>query len=237
MAEKKRTPKKENPHTKHRTRTRNRYRRGGLEGFADHEVIEFLLYYVYVQRDTNEIAHNMLNKFGSLHNLFETDVEELMSTLNCTENIAVLLNLIPALANRYFRSKWSAGLILDDVEIAGQFAIDLFVGKTMELFYVLCLDKRHRLIHAALISEGTVDEVAVYSRKIAHEALKHKANYVILTHNHPSGTLRPSRGDLESTKHIVEGMKFIDIDVLDHIIVAGDTYYSFDARGQYVRGY
>jgi len=227
----------DNPHKKHRERVRKRYRKEGLDGFADHEVLELLLYYCYPQCDTNTHAHRMLKEFRTLHNLFETDVETLMKTLNCTENIAVLLNFIPAIANRYFRSKWGKSVIIDDDKIAGEYAIDLFVGETNEKFYVLCLDKKFRLINTVLISEGTLDESAVYLREIMAAALKNNATGIILVHNHPGGSAKPSKSDLEATRQIVKCLDGVNIDTIDHIIAAGDAYYSFDARRQHVRGY
>jgi len=226
-----------NPHANHRQRIRKRYRAQGLDNFAEHEVLELLLYYCYPRCDTNEIAHSMLKEFGSLHNLFEADVETLMTTLNCTENIAVLINLIPAMANRYFRSKWGAGVIINDAKIAGQFAIDLFVGQTVEKFYVFCLDKKLKLINTVLISEGTLDESAAYPREVIRAAIKNNATAIIMAHNHPSASLHPSLNDIEATRRIAEGAEIIGLDVIDHIIVAGDTYYSFAARRQHVRGY
>jgi len=225
------------PHEGHRDRFRAKYLANGLDGFHDHEVLELLLYYCYPRGDTNERAHKMLNEFGSLPNLFEADVETLMERLNCTENVAVMLNLVPALANRYFRSKWSRKVVLNTVRSAGEYAIDLFVGHTMERFYVLSLDSQRRLNNTTLISKGTVDEAAVYPREVIKVAIQDKVTGVILAHNHPGGSMRPSRADMEVTRQIVDGLQFIGVEVLDHIIVAGDTYYSFAARGQLVAGY
>jgi len=160
-----------------------------------------------------------------------------MERLSCTENVAVLLNLMPALANRYFRSKWSRKVNLNTAKAAGDYAIDLFVGFTEERFYVLSLDSQRRLSGATLISKGTVDEAAVYPREVMRVAIHDKVTSVILAHNHPGGSLRPSRADLETTRQIVEGLQFIGVTVIDHIIVAGDTYYSFAARKQFVAGY
>jgi DNA repair protein RadC len=227
----------DNPHKKHRERMRKRYRSEGLDGFHDHEVLVLLLYYCYAQCDTNPHAHRMLKEFGSLHNLFETDVESLMKTLNCSENIAVLLNFIPALANRYFRSKWEHNVKIQDAKTAGNYAIDLFVGETVEKFYVLCLDKKCRLINTVLISEGTPDETSVYLRKIMEAALKNNATAVILVHNHPGGTFAPSRADITATREVINSLDTINITVPDHIIVAGDKYHSFAAKRQFVRGY
>jgi len=225
------------PHQGHRDRMRARYQANGLEGFHDHEVLELLLYYCYPRGDTNPKAHKMLAEFGSLHNLFEADINTLTQRLGCSENIALLLNLIPALSNRYFRSKWNRKVVLNSSKAAGEYAIDLCVGHTVEQFYVLSLDNRQRLINTTLISKGTVDEAAVYPREVIRVAIQNKVTGVILTHNHPGGSMRPSKADLEVTRQIVDGLQFVGVSVLDHIVVAGDTYYSFAARGQLVEGY
>jgi len=231
------TPKNENPHEGHRARVKTRYRTCGLDGFADHEVLEMLLFYCTPRGDTNPRAHKMLKQFGSLHNLFEADVEALMQRPNCSENVAILLNLVPALANRYCRSKTNQRLRLDNSRVAGEYAMGLFVGHSIERFYVLCIDSQLRLKNTVLVSEGTVDETAVYPREVARAAIQDKVSNVILAHNHPGGSLKPSRADAEVTRQISEGMAHLGIKVLDHIIVAGDTYYSFSARGQLVAGY
>ncbi|MCL2203204.1 MAG: DNA repair protein RadC [Defluviitaleaceae bacterium] len=224
-------------HKGHRARFRQRYRETGLESFADHEVLELLLFYCYPQRNTNDIAHRMLREFGSLPHLFEADVETLVARLGCSENIAVLLNLMPAIAKRYFNKKWGEKIILDNPKTAGEYAQSLFVGLTCERFYVLSVDARNRLNHASLISQGTLDEAAIYPREVVKAAVHNQASAVILAHNHPGGTLKPSRGDLEVTRQIVTGLEFINVIVLDHIIVAGDAYYSFAQRRQFVAGY
>ena len=228
---------KDNPHKGHRERMRTRYLTGGLDGFHDHEVLEMLLYYCYPRGDTNPLAHKMLKQFGSLHNLLEADVEALMERLGCSENVAVLLNLVPALANRYYRSKRSRNIKLDNEHASGEYAMDLFIGHTVERFYVLSLDSQLRLKNTALISEGTVDEAAVYPREVARVAIQDKVTNVILAHNHPGGSLKPSNADLDVTRQISEGLRYIGVKVLDHIIVAGDTYFSFASRRQIVAGY
>jgi len=231
--------KKENPNAGHRSRMKARYLKNGIEDFHDHEVLEILLYYCYPQKNTNDIAHRMLKEFGSLHNLFEADVEILTKTLGCTENIAILLNLIPQLANRYFRSRWSNKVVLDSMEVAAEFAMNLFVGNTVECFYVLCLDAQQKLIQTSRVSKGTLDETAVYPREVVREVIKHNAASVIVTHNHPGGTIRPSPADNEATRIISEGLNFIGVTLIDHIIVAGDKYFSYAARnhGRFVKGY
>jgi len=227
----------DNPHKNHRARMRARYNASGFDGFADHEVLEFMLYYCYPRCDTNKIAHDFINKFGSLHNLLEADVETLQEVLGCTEKVAVFLSMIPAIANRYFRSRWGDATVLDKVETAGKYAIDLFVGETNENFYVLCLDKRFRLINTTRVSKGTTDEAAVYPREVFGTAIRNHATAIILAHNHPGGSMNPSSGDRRATIRISDGAELIGIDVIDHIIVAGDTYFSFAQRDMIVKGY
>jgi DNA repair protein RadC len=221
----------------HRARLRERYLRGGLEIFADHEVLELLLFYCYPQRDTKPIAKKMLAEFGTLANLFEADAKTITERLGCSENIAVLISLIPALTGRYFHSKWGKAEIIDSPRKAGDYALSLCAGHTAEHFYVISVDARNRLADTALISRGTTGEAAVYPAEVAKAALQARASAVILVHNHPGGTIKPSRGDLEITRALVQLLKYMNIPVLDHIIVAGDTYYSFAARNQFVEGF
>lgn len=209
----------------------------GLDNFAEHEVLELLLYYVYPRQDTNPIAHRFIKEFGSLANLLEADVKDIIKRLGVTENIAVLLSLMPPLANYYLRNRWDKNILLNDAETAGKFAASLFAGKITESLFLICLDKQRRSNFVSLIAEGTIDETAVYPRKIAEEAIRGQAVSVILAHNHPGGSARPSASDVEMTHRIAEGLSFIGITLLDHIIVSEDKYYSFAARGQAVAGY
>ncbi|MCL2664477.1 MAG: DNA repair protein RadC [Defluviitaleaceae bacterium] len=226
-----------NIHEGRRERIRQRYIENGLENFAEHEVLEFLLFYCYPQRDTNAIAHKMMDEFGSLHNLMEAGIKTVMQKCGVSENVAVLVSLVPKLANRYFRSKWDRKVVFESGETAGEYAAALYVGMTNEAFHVICLDKQKRLNYVACISEGTIDESAAYPREIVNAVMTHQAAAVILAHNHPGGTARPSQQDNAATARIVEGLKFINVAVADHIIVAGGQYFSYASRGLYVEGY
>ena len=201
-------------------------------------MLELLLYYCFPRRDTNEIAHRMINEYGSLYNLFEADTKDIMNRCRTTQNVAVLVNMIPKLANLYFRSKWGrSAIVMDDIKTACEYAVSLFVGRINEAFYVFFLDTGRKLNHVSLIAEGTLDETPVYPREIVSEALKHQATAIILAHNHPGGIAKPSRKDIEATRKICEGLEFLAINVIDHIIVAGDKYYSFARYDQVVEGY
>lgn len=227
-----------NIHVNHRQRMRKRYRQHGLEGFHDHEVLEILLYHCYPRQDTNLIAHKILREFKTLQSLFDASIEVIMERIGCTENVALLLNLMPAIAKRYLKSKWSEKTILSSPEEAGNYAVDLFAGDDIESFYIFCLGTGHRLNHVALIARGTIDEVPIFTRELVRKVIEHNAVSIILAHNHPSGMIRPSLNDDAVTTKIRDALRLIDVIIVDHIVVATDKYFSYAQRSRrHVDGY
>lgn len=218
-------------HSGHRQRVKARYLAEGLDAFEDHQVLELLLFYCIPMKDTNELAHKMIQEFGSLAGLFEAHPKEICRRCGVSEHVAILISLIPPLAKRYMNRKWGDKPLLNSSFKAGEYCTSLFVGKTYEAFYVICLDAQNRVNHAALVHEGTINEAPIYPRLIVETALRHQAHSVILAHNHPGGSMKPSSDDLEVTKRIKAALAGIAISVVDHIIVAGDRYLSFAEQG------
>lgn len=218
-------------HEGHRQRVKDRYLIEGLDSFEDHQVLEFLLFYCIPMKDTNELAHKMISEFGSLAGIFEADPKDICKRCRVSANTAILLTLIPSLARRYFKEKWGDKPVLSSSTKAGEYAVSLFVGRTYEVFYVICLDSQNRVNYAVLVHEGTINETPVYPRIIVEAVLRHQANSVILAHNHPGGSLPPSDADLQVTKRITAALETISVHVADHIIVAGDRYFSFAEKG------
>jgi DNA repair protein RadC len=218
-------------HEGHRQRVKMRFLTEGLDSFEDHQVLEMLLFFCIPIKDTNELAHKMIKEFGSLAGLFEADPKEICKRCEVNENTAILVSLIPSLSRRYFKGKWGARPVLNSSSKAGEYAVALFAGRTYEVFYLICLDAQNKVNYAALVHEGTINEAPVYPRLIVETALRHKANSVILAHNHPGGSVQPSDADIEVTKRIVIALEAIDINVVDHIIVAGDRYICFAEKG------
>jgi DNA repair protein RadC len=218
-------------HKGHRRRVKDRYLSEGLDSFTDHQVLEMLLFYCIPMRDTNELAHKMINEFGTLATLFEAHPSDISRRCGVSENTAIMISLVPSLARRYFRIKWGDKPSLNSSSKAGEYSVTLFAGRTYEAFYVICLDSQNRVNYAALLHEGTINEAPVYPRLIVETALRHQASSVILAHNHPGGSLQPSGADLAVTKKITDALAAISIKVIDHIIVAGDKYLSFREKG------
>lgn len=223
---------KKNLHEGHRARLRRRFRAEGLDGFEDHQVLEMLLFYAIPRRDTNELAHLLLKRFGSFANVLEADVEDLARVEGIGEGAATLLALVPALTRRYFVDRARQGRHqLNSTERAAEFLVPFMAGRATEVFYVLCLDTQCRVIVPALIVEGLPDRASVEPRAVVEVALRHKAHSVIFAHNHPTGTARPSTADHRVTRLLVEALAPIGIAVRDHIIVAGEDWFSFVRAG------
>lgn len=202
-----------------------------MDAFEDHQVLELLLFYAIPMKDTNELAHKILKEFGTLPNLLEADPKEIRQRCGVTENTAILISLIPSLARRYFKSKWGDKPVLNSTTKAGEYATTLFAGRTYEAFFAICLDSQNKVNYAALVHEGTINETPVYPRIIVETALRHQASALILAHNHPGGSLKPSNEDIEITRKIMAATEALSIKIVDHIVVAGDQYYSFAENG------
>lgn len=215
-----------NLHMGHRKRVKDRFQNEGIDSFNDHQVLEFLLFYSIPMKDTNELAHRMIQEFGSLSGVFEANSKDICNKCGVSENTAILISLVPSLARRYFKGKWGEKIVLSSASKAGEYSVSLFVGRQYENFYIICLDSQNRINHSALVHEGSISEVPVYPRIIVELALRHQAHSIILAHNHPGGSLTPSQEDISITNTIVSVLESIDIKVRDHIIVSGDKYIS-----------
>jgi len=217
-----------NVHKGHRKRVKERYmNEGNLDNFQEHEALELLLYYCYARQDTNDIAHKLIAEFGSLSNLVDSHPKEISRRCKVNENVAILVSLVPHLAKKYLNGKWSDRLEMSNSKLVGEYCISLFANMHYECFYIVCLDTQRRLIRAELIHKGSIDSSAVYPRLIVESALKNKAASVVLSHNHPGGGILPSKGDIDVTRKVKSALNTVDIEVVDHVIVGGDKYYSF----------
>ena len=183
---------KKNLHAGHRERVKQRFRKEGLDGFEDHEVLELLLYYGIPQKDVNAIAHQLLDRYGSFGQVFAADYEQLLETPGMTASAALLLKIVPQLSRRYVEAVAESVDVLDSSEKIGKFLIPKFLGRTDEVVYLLCLNNACRLLRCDLLSEGTLNGAQVDVRRLVEIAFQCKAINVVLAHNHPHGLSRPS---------------------------------------------
>ena len=218
-------------HGGHRQRMRERFRTQGLEGFAPHEILELMLFYAIPQKNTNPIAHALLNRFGSLHGVLEASPEELCRVEGVGEYAATMLNLFAGVSRELAKSREGQVPSLQTAEAAKSHCAALLSGLRQEHFYLICLSARLQVLGDVLITRGTLDEAPAYPRLVAEAALRYNAHGVILTHNHPGGTCRPSSQDLETTRRLAALLSGMDIRLCDHIIVAGESTFSLAENG------
>lgn len=219
------TPK--HPHSGHRVRLRQRARETGLAGLADHEVLELLLTYAIPRVDTNRTAHRLIHTFGSLSGVLEAGYEDLKRVEGVGENAATLLTLFPSLTRRYLLSRAGEKPLLNTSERAGAYGRALFADCRVETLYLLCLDVKCRLLQAVKLAEGTIDRVPVQNREIIRAVLSTQAKNVLMMHNHPSGSLRPTAEDIDLTRRVMHALESIEVLLVDHLIIGTDGYFSF----------
>ncbi len=215
-----------NVHNKHRERLRERYLKNGIDSFEPHQVLELILFYAIPRKDTNELAHELLNRFGTLSGVFEAPVEELCTIEGIGKGAAVYLNLFSQIIRKYEQDKSSDKKDLSSSCKAGNFCVSLFKGRIYECMFLVCLNSQNKVVNYEKIAEGTINEATVYPRNIVRSALLNNAVKVIITHNHPGGTTTPSTEDLSLTTIIKNALKTVDVELCDHIIVANDEYES-----------
>ena len=224
-----------NVHTGHRERLRKRLEREGIDGFQPHEILELLLFYSVPRTDTNPVAHRLLDHFGSLPAVLEAPRSELMKVNGIGAASATLLSMIPAISRRYLVDKNDAGIVLDTPQKLGEFIHPYFIGVNNERLYLICLDKKRKLLNCTLLSEGSLGKVSVDMRLIIETVIRCSASSVALAHNHTQGFALPSGEDIRVTNRIAEGLRMLSVDIVDHIIVAQDDYVSFAQSGLFVR--
>lgn len=220
-------------HEGHRSRVKQRFLGHGLDAFAEHEVLELLLFYAIPQGDTNPTAHALMDRFGTLDAVLSAPLEELERVKGIGEHAAILLMLVNQVYRRGRMAAAAGETILDTTARLGAFFVDLFVGQNNEVMYQLCLDAKGRMKSCRKLSEGDVGSVNLNVRRIVENALLCGAAQVVLAHNHPSGFAIPSHEDRISTILAKDALGTVNIPLIDHIIVADDDFVSMRADGMF----
>lgn len=226
--------KKKNVHEEHRERMRNKYVNKGIEVFEQHEILEMLLFYAIPRKNTNDIAHRLLEACGSLSAVFDAPIDILMQQ-GLSYNAAVLLHMIPDLSRAYQSDKFDNEEKIITDENIGKKMVHLFAGKNEECVYAFFLDAKGKEKYSGIISKGDASSAPLFSKDIVSIAARCKAVTVIIAHNHPSGVAFPSRADLEATADIADALDTIGIHLADHIIVADRDYISLSSTPPFSR--
>lgn len=217
---------RKNPHDGHRQRMKDRLLRDGLGGFADHEVFEMLLYYAQPYRDTNELGHRLVERFGSLVGVLEAGYADLIRVEGITPHMATLLVLCGQLNRRYAREQYAVGRLLYTTEDYGNCVLPWFIGEKVESVVLISMDNRCRLLNSTRIFTGGVNTTHFNFRELVRQTLQDNATQIVLAHNHPNGHACFSQADVQTTVQCLELLAPLQIRLLDHLVVSQDDYVS-----------
>ncbi|MBQ4599019.1 MAG: RadC family protein [Clostridia bacterium] len=214
---------KKSIHSGHRQRLKERFLRDGLDGFEKHNMLELLLFYTIPQKDTNPIAHALLDRFGSLGGVFSASVDELCTVSGVSEHTATLIKLIPEMW-RNVACEIRPDVRYDSVNKLGRLMIDRLSGLTVETIILVLMDNSWHILEIIKLGEGSVNQVRMDTRKLIEHAIRTNAAMALLAHNHPNGTLVASPEDLVTTTAVAAAFQTIRVEFLEHLLVAGDRY-------------
>lgn len=219
-----------NIHKNHRSRLKQQFLKNGLASLSDVQKLELLLYFSIPQRDTNPLAHALLNEFGSIKNVLLASTDQLQKVSGIKETSATLIKLVSDLMNIINMPDTKLAFINNPTE-ACEFCSKFYQGVDVEQFYVVCIGKDNHIIKYKMINTGLLDEVPIQIRAITHFAIEQKCSRIIISHNHPNGTARASDEDIRFTFSLLCSCLLNNIDILDHVIIGKNELYSFKNGG------
>ncbi len=217
----------------HRERLRRKYREGGYGALLDYEQLELILTYVIPRRDVKPIAKELIKKFGSLEEVMKAPAEALEKVEGLGRSTALFFDLMGEMAKTVFK-QGARGRDITTIsgteDLVRYLRNDIGYSKVEE-FKVIFLNNSNNLIEAENLSTGTIDRSPIYPREIVERVIHHRAKSVILSHNHPSGSVTASKADIEITLKLKKILEILDVRLLDHIIISRDSYCSFLEEG------
>lgn len=209
-------------HSNHRQRMWDRIKRFGFESLEPHEQLEVILYNPISRGNTNETAHEIIKRFGSVYAALIADPKELVKIKGVGPKVAEYLNSLLYItgAVERFELKYNFGSTLDNIEKASKYAVSLFHGKAVEYLYIVSLHSFKKVISTDMVSAENASQVNTTVAYIAKLALSNHASYIMLAHNHPGGSLNPSPADMHMQRAVYEGLNTLSIKLEYNFIVA-----------------
>ncbi len=208
-------------HEGHRQRMKERFLANGLDGFSDHEIVELLLFYAIPYRDTNPLAHALTKHFGSWTQIVSANYQDLMAVPGMTPNVATLLTLIGHTSTRYYQDIVMGDVVqLFNTNQMAEYLIPWFLGEKNESVVMVSMDNKRKVLNTTRIFRGSVNSAQFNTRLAVQQALRDNATQIILAHNHPNGFCFPSDADADTTEHLIEVLRPLDIRVVDHLIIS-----------------
>ena len=215
----------------HRRRIKERFIKDGLESFRDYEALELMLTYAISRKDVKPLAKALLKRFETFEKVLAAPVHDLTTVPGIGEHAAILINFSRQCTQYYLRRTIEKREMISSLNDLVDYCKAAMAHLGDEQFRVVYLNAKNEIIKDDVLQEGTVDQTAVYPRKIIERALNLKAVALILVHNHPSGNPEPSLQDRQLTNSIIAAAATMDIRIHDHIVIGRNGYRSFREEG------
>ena len=216
----------------HRERLRQKFLIYGLEKLTDDEIVELLLTLATPRRDCKQIARAALNRFGGLPGVLEASIDQLQQVPGIGPKNALGLKLVHEVARKFLRERLVGRDFLSSSREVYDYLLHSLRDLKKEVFKVIYLNGRNEVIQIETLFEGSLSSSAVYPREVIRKGLAHHAAAMVFAHNHPSGDPSPSSQDFAITRDLYLAGKIMGIQVLDHLIIGRNRYYSFADQGQ-----
>ena len=220
-------------HEGHRSRLKKKFLLNDMDYFEDHEALELILFYAIPRKNTNDIAHNLLKKFGSVDQILDAPIKILQEVEGVGESAAILIKSISSILRIYLERKYSGSENYLSLKDLSDKLMLKFTSRLEEVVAIALVDAKGKLIYDGIVNKGSVSAVEIYARKIIELIVLYNASGVMLAHNHPSGFALPSSDDIETTKKLSDILKSMKVELLDHIIVADGDYISLRESGMH----
>jgi len=210
---------------------KERFKKTALEGFYSSEVMELLLSYGAPGARVAALSSALIQRFKCLRATLDAPSDELRAVAGMRDNSVIFIKLLKETAGIYLRER----MMKRDVVRSGRELLDYLnmtlSGERIEKFLAVYLNSAMEILAVETLFEGTINQTAVYPRKVVEKALKHNAHGVIFVHNHPSGDSAPSETDKQLTIVLERAAKAIDLNVVDHIIIGRGPHFSAREKG------
>jgi DNA repair protein RadC len=216
----------------HRQRLREKFLARGIEAFSEAEVVELLLTLGTPRKDCKEMARSLIARFGSLSKVLEASQAELEQVHGIGPTNSFALHLVHGVARRYLQERLIGKEYLRSTREVADYLVHAMRDLGRETFLAIFLDASFGILGSEVIAEGSIASATVYPRELIRRAFGHHAAALVVAHNHPSGNLNPSAEDWALTRRLFVALAFVDIQLLDHMIVGGNgQMYSFADHG------
>lgn len=216
-----------NIHSGHRKRVKANVIKNGFSQLEEHKLLELMLFYSIPREDTNELAHKLINHFGSFEEVFKADVEQLKRVDGVGDNTAVLVASIGEAFYRISKAKPVKKKVYKNTDDLKELALSLLKGEEKEKVILMSFDAKRCLKRYTVISEGDAVSSEIDMKAIIKNLVDSNSSIAVLAHNHPDSSAEPSAFDIDTTRMICVTLRKIGYALADHIIVGeNDNVYS-----------